>query len=273
VKHTILSVLLAFLAVALVAPAADAGKKAVKVKIKKPTPVVAGLVWSYTETIKVDAVATTTSMGNFPITETKTLTTRVEILEASDDKIDRVQVTYDALPSGDVRATTPYVIEASSSGPRVTAADGRQLGAEEVKKVMESHGELVRRTPLRSWLIGKTFKKGKKVKIGDDAMLDLFSADADYRAQKMTITLVSATKKVASFRFEGTFTMSGTDEGVDGELSGAATGTFEVDLRRGLLQALDLSMSMDGSFTASGQSFTIKGTVDADRAFTYTDPQ
>jgi hypothetical protein len=210
--------------------------------------------------------------NDFPVQEVKGYDAAVEVVAASDDRIDKLQVTYSNVKGGELRAASPYLIEAGSSGPRVTAADGRELQTAEVKAVMEANGELVRRTPGRSWLIGRTFKKGKAVKLGDAAIADLFGVDAQYEVEAMTARLVSVGKQVARFRFEGTFRMRDNDADVDGQLAGTASGSFEVDVKRGLIVAAEVSMTMSGTLTSGGQTFTVTGTAVGEKTWAYQDP-
>ncbi len=265
-KHLLIGIL-ALLAVALAAPAADAGKKTIK--IKKPKAVAAGLVWTETGTWKFDM---TFKVGQqaMPFQESRTTESRIEVLAASSDRIDKLQVTYTTLPSGDPRSTQPYLVAPGSAAPVVTATDGRTLAKEEIEKVMSDHGDLVRRTPLRSWLIGKTFKKGKRVKAGDDVVRDLFGGNDESRVDDMVIIFQKATKKVAVFRFEADVVIRDKDSSF--EMQATVTGGFEVDLQRGLLLEVEAEMQVDGPIEAGGQKMWVTGSAAGTRTFTYTDP-
>ncbi len=265
----LLLALVALLAVAVVAaPAADAGKKSVKLKVKKPKAVATGLSWTSTDTMTIDMTAKTGNTSS-PIQSTETVEVKVDVLEASDDRIDKVRVTFGT--TKDVRSGKSYLIEPGTSGPMITADGGGAITEDEQRKVMLSHGDLVRRTPMR-WMVGRTFKRGKEVAVEGMELSELLSIDVEARLDDLKVTLERATRKVARFSFSATVPMRGKeDEGAEYDLLGVIEGTFEVDLRRLLVTDVEYELSVGGTIKTGPMEMKLVGKLTGARQVVYRD--
>jgi len=274
--------LTALLGVTIAAPLdADAGKKA-KAKpkktfrIDKATPITTGLTYTITDQITLDGTLTSTSMGTMPIKLDDHGSCVVEVLEASDDRVDRLHVVYGTVEQvfdvmGQHQAQPQpqsgltYTIEAGANGPVVTGSDGKPAAADQAKEVIEDHGRMLRRTPMR-WIVGRTWKKGKKVKLGEDEFADMFSDEKIKRVDGFTIAFAKVDGDVARFTWSATFVMQ--EDG--GDVSFDVTGTFDLDKKRALIREVEMQGTMDANIKqGSSDSMSMSGTLVGHLTYAY----
>jgi hypothetical protein len=251
----------------LVGPSADADAGRRTLAIKKPRPIVAGLTWVTDDRSTIELQLSGTGSA---FSQDRVRTSTIEVVRASDDRIDAMTITYGTV-TDDPRSGKAYRLEAGASGPSVSGIDGAAVSAEEAAKVIGDHGELLRRTPLRSWLVGKRFRVGKAVDVDPAALSELVKGDGDYAIERFAVTLETVTKSTATFRFEASFGLRHADADVEADLAGDATGRFTIDVRRALPTQVEVAMTLSGVMTSTGTTMTMSARYDGARTVAYQD--
>ncbi len=279
-----LLLVLALVATSAGASVADARprRKPAVLKIKKAPAIPDGLRIAVQEGLVMDLLVDTggAGMGKMAVQMTTATPFDIEVIDADGAAVRRATVVYgkattvqsmsgSASTSDDARSGKTYRLEAGASGIKITDGAGVDVtAAGELEDLRQEHAVMMRGTPIRSFLLGRTFKSGKKVKLGADEFEAIFPSEANVTVDKFAITLESVKGKVARFSFDSTFTL--TKEGTPMAIK--ATGTFDVDTRLVLPLAVSIDGTIDATMKQDTTTMTMTGTIKATRSYTYKVP-
>lgn len=259
--------------------AKPAKKKAASLTLRSAPPPAVGDTVTVVDRVTVDATLDAAQLGKTPFQSRTDATYTLEILAVDGDLVRRARVRYGAVAttntfSGhastdpDARAGQEYVIEVGSSGIRFLDAAGKEVTGPVLDQLRSEHGKLARGLPMRRWLLGRTFRKGKAVALGADDFEDLFGAvDQQLTVHSFDVTLRALAGDVARFEFVARFVMADAQAG--STLTLDARGGFEVDTRRVLPVSRTLDGMMTGTVATGGDAMTMAGTLSGESRYTY----
>lgn len=257
-------------------------RKPAVLKIKKAPAIPDGLKISVQEGLAMDLLVKTgqAGMGNLQVKVTTTTPFEIEVVDADGDAVRRATVVYgkatttqdlagSVTTSDDARSGKTYQLEAGASGIKITDRAGVDVTATaELEDLRQEHGTMMRGTPIRTFLAGRTFKSGKKVKLGEDDFEAIFPSEANVEVDEFVISLESVKGKLARFSFAATFTLS--KEGTP--MAVIATGTLDVDTKLVLPVALSIDGTIDATIKQDKTTMTMSGTMKATRSYRYVTP-
>lgn len=283
-NRTALLLVLALVATSASVSVADARpkRKPAVLKIKKAPAIPDGLKIAVQEDMSGDMLVDTgqSGMGVMPFKMSARKTYQVDVVDADGDAVRWATVVYAKATktqeiagtpntTDDPRAGQTYHLEAGASGIKITDSAGGDVTATEVlEDLRKDHASMMRGTPIRTFLVGRTFKGGKKVKLGAEEFEAIFPGEATVEVASFVVSLESVKGKVARFSFTASFT--DTRDGAPMQIE--ATGTFDVDTKLVLPIALDFAGTVTATIKQDKTSMSMTGTVRVVSSTTYTIP-
>ncbi len=198
-------------------------------------------------------------LDNGALKVTNHVVKEVEVLDATDKAVTRAKHTYREVQGRFEQGTQvnadpspltgkTYLLDATTGGIKVTAADGSPVAAAEVDAVLNEEEQFGQGDGIERLICSQAYQKGQPITLPPPALLAAQPLD-DTPITEMTLTLVEVAGGVASFdvamRAE-----SGLAQATDMSLKGK----MRLDLATGTA----LELAVEGPATVSGKRGTVK---------------